>query len=314
MVEDCPGCITVANTFLQFDSCQPNLQPRASSAPARVAGAQRKVPGNDSTLMMLRRYHQLYYNDDGVGELCDGIGSAHSVSSSGRDVSIDNDIFGKLGTLPTSQLGMFSNPTIDMLSSPQSVAASVEECSGEPSIAKSTPEPLFVKSPQGLPNCAAVTELSLQGVQHFPRLQQVLGSDPHMHRDVQEGDWPKHITTLMLSNIPERYRHLLCELEKIGLKKTCDFLYMPIASSDAKATGHAFLNFLDASCAARAFNVLNRHVFLLANSDSAWPARASIARVQGLAANVELQARNEAKWTRSRKQAMKRAGGGKLIG
>lgn len=105
-------------------------------------------------------------------------------------------------------------------------------------------------------------------------------------------------TTVMVGHIPGRYRanELQRELEGVGFLGTIDFIYLPASKVGGFSAGYAFVNFVSCAWARRALEVLDGYSFKKHQGNQTRVACTSIARIQGLRANI--QHRNKA-WART---------------
>eukprot|EP00418_Pyrodinium_bahamense_P084978 CAMPEP_0179065648 /NCGR_PEP_ID=MMETSP0796-20121207/28571_1 /TAXON_ID=73915 /ORGANISM="Pyrodinium bahamense, Strain pbaha01" /LENGTH=434 /DNA_ID=CAMNT_0020762631 /DNA_START=86 /DNA_END=1390 /DNA_ORIENTATION=+ len=96
-------------------------------------------------------------------------------------------------------------------------------------------------------------------------------------------------TTMMIRNIPNRYtqRELIKELNKLGFAGAYDFLYVPIDKGTLCNVGYGFVNFIDATWAARCVEVFEEYPFKKHRKARGKIASVSVAHIQGLEANVK---------------------------
>lgn len=109
-------------------------------------------------------------------------------------------------------------------------------------------------------------------------------------------------TTVMIKNIPGRYkpRELHKELESIGFLGTFDFMYLPASKDGVQNAGYAFVNFVNGAWAKRALDVLKGHSFKKhQRARDTGVAVVSVARIQGLAANIQHRSKAYAKAARA---------------
>lgn len=95
-------------------------------------------------------------------------------------------------------------------------------------------------------------------------------------------------TTVMIRNIPNRYtQHMLArELEALGLEGRFDFLYVPVDKTTLYNVGYAFVNFRDGQWAQRCMERLENYQFKNYRKACGRFATVSVARIQGLEANL----------------------------
>jgi hypothetical protein len=101
-------------------------------------------------------------------------------------------------------------------------------------------------------------------------------------------------TTMMIRNIPSRYtqQELVLDLKDLGLTGTFDFLYIPVDKGTSANVGYAFVNFIDATWAAKSWSpsrtitsrdtsvVLRRLHVCPWRTSKAWTRTCSITRTQ----------------------------------
>jgi len=93
------------------------------------------------------------------------------------------------------------------------------------------------------------------------------------------------ITTMMLRNIPNKYREetLKEEVNELGFEETYDFVYLPLDAQSRGNVGYAFINFKTEQDAWRFANIFTNHAFRRYHSRKV--GAVSVARVQGLEEN-----------------------------
>jgi len=82
---------------------------------------------------------------------------------------------------------------------------------------------------------------------------------------------------------------------------------MPLGHNHAHAAGYAFLNFSCSTRAKRGFELFAGHTFTASSAQIVRRGRVSIARIQGLAANIKNLDKLEAAMSKSRRVAIKKA-------
>jgi len=119
-------------------------------------------------------------------------------------------------------------------------------------------------------------------------------------------DWPEHITTLKIGNIPSRFTHdiLILELDSLGMKDTYDFVYLPYARQCLRAAGYAFINYHSGTLARQAFELLDGHAY--SGTQGTRFANACIADIQGFTENTKHRMKKEGKASKSRQRALKK--------
>jgi len=96
-------------------------------------------------------------------------------------------------------------------------------------------------------------------------------------------------TTIMIRNIPNRYRQreLVLELNQNKMKNSYDFVYLPMDKYTTSNVGYAFVNFISAEKCQKAMEIFNGYRFLKYQTISRKIASVSIAHIQGLANNLK---------------------------
>lgn len=96
-------------------------------------------------------------------------------------------------------------------------------------------------------------------------------------------------TTLMIRNIPGKYTQndLMLDLKATGFGSAYDFLYLPIDKGTAANVGYAFVNFTEATMAAKCIKSFEGHRFSRHQRSSNKLARISVAHLQGLEKNLQ---------------------------
>jgi hypothetical protein len=94
-------------------------------------------------------------------------------------------------------------------------------------------------------------------------------------------------TTMMIRNIPGRHSQddLIQDLDDMGFARTYDFLYMPMDKGTSSSVGYAFVNFVDASWAAKCKQVFDNYRWKGRRSRKI--ASVSVAHLQGLEKNLQ---------------------------
>lgn len=98
----------------------------------------------------------------------------------------------------------------------------------------------------------------------------------------------EEITTLMIRNIPNRYKRstLMRELDHLGLTGKYDFLYIPVDRGTSWNVGYAFVNFFTPEFAKECMDQLQDHTFLQCKNGVDKVAQVSAAHMQGWERNV----------------------------
>lgn len=96
---------------------------------------------------------------------------------------------------------------------------------------------------------------------------------------------PEHVVTLMVRNIPSRYRKDSLIAEWRPFVGSFDFLHLPIDPDTRVSKGYCFINFISPD-GARAFHLKNDRTRLKFQKGK--PLNISVASVQGLQGNLEL--------------------------
>jgi RNA recognition motif-containing protein len=103
----------------------------------------------------------------------------------------------------------------------------------------------------------------------------------------------KELTTVMIRNIPCKYKQEYLMEEVSAVTSNFDFLYMPPARRDGGSKGYAFVNFCDEESAAKFLREFDGHVFYR-QPNSLKRAEVGYAEAQGLAKNVKFYKRCKA--------------------
>mmetsp|Transcript_90663 Transcript_90663/g.170930 ORF Transcript_90663/g.170930 Transcript_90663/m.170930 type:complete len:719 (-) Transcript_90663:75-2231(-) len=100
----------------------------------------------------------------------------------------------------------------------------------------------------------------------------------------------QEVTTLMIRNIPNRYKRstLMRELDRLGLTGKYDFLYIPVDRGTSWNVGYAFVNFITPEYASECMEKLADHVFSQCKEGMMRKvAQVSPAHMQGYERNVQ---------------------------
>jgi len=101
------------------------------------------------------------------------------------------------------------------------------------------------------------------------------------------------LTTVMIRNIPCKYKQSWLMEEISAISSNYDFLYMPPARKDGGSKGYAFVNFGDEETAAKFIAEFQGHSFYR-QPNSLKRADVGYAEVQGLVKNVKFYKRSKA--------------------
>jgi len=96
-------------------------------------------------------------------------------------------------------------------------------------------------------------------------------------------------TTMMIRNMPGRYsqKDLMLDLHDMGFFGCYDFLYVPVDKRTGANVGYAFVNFIDATWAARCKEYFEGYYFRRHHHASRKWATVSVAHLQGLERNLK---------------------------
>lgn len=126
-------------------------------------------------------------------------------------------------------------------------------------------------------------------------------------------------TTVVIRNVPYGYKayELQRELEGFGFPGAIDFVYVAASKDSMFNAGCAFVSFVSCACATRALHVLDGYSFKQHRGPHEMVASTSMARIQGLDANIRhrseaLRKARRAKWLsrRARSAALAPAASG----